>query len=352
MLKKISELTIFLFLILLLFFPNSMRNTFYNRANVRQSIQIIGQAIPYNEYVLREYVVVIENQGNLEARNMRVVLAVNSGSVLKIRIKSQEHYFLMNESAKSKTKEFIFDKFAPNSMAQIAVWTVSNQNDIDITPRIYTTFYGGAAQSYTSLTTVQQTQDIGMVLVHNPFLIWAAIRDKFTQSNALINLSTFAERYGIYNLYELNFEQYTHRFIFLMMISMFPLWIFVLRGRSSIIIVVVLLGALLWLFVNIAVNVNWIIILIGLAFFIRYLAKNDFVRILLILVSVPMIILYILSIKIADVTCLLHTADSIVEYLFCPPVSIPIGLVSVYCFLILYLLMAELRSMSPFKNNS
>jgi hypothetical protein len=262
---------------------------------------------------------------------------------LKILVESTEQYSFLDTTAKNNSKELFFANFTLGSIAHIGIWTVSSQDQTHSIPRLYTTFYGGVAESYLSSITNNETKNTGISLTNGSVILWRIFQERFVQSGIL---DEFSEKYGIYNLKDWNLEN--HEFLSVLVacfVIILSFRVFMSREWTAI-FTGFLLSLLLWLVTNITVNVNWIVIFICFAFFTWMVAKRKlFVGILLLLAS--MLILpayYFLSIKYPIFGCVVSTRN-----LFCSPITIPAGLIFWYGFLVLYLLFTEMENRKSFE---
>lgn len=298
LLKKIPISSSLLLTILLsfasLFFIWTIYGVFQNKAEIRQNLQLIDQPITYNSNLLHEYVATIINTGDYDARNLHIILSIKNGSILKILVTSKEKYSILDTPTRSVSKELFFANFTPNSIAQIGIWTISAKDKGYSVPQLYTTFYGGIAQPYT----IEGIENTKTNLNGRPTILWSKFQERVFQLSLLNNFPRKAEKYGIYNLNELTLEnQEFYWLAIIIAILTLPFWLFTPRAWA-VIITTILISISLWLFTNITVNINWIIIFVYLAFFTSRFAKRDAVRILLALTSIPMVLLYFSSVTL------------------------------------------------------
>lgn len=319
---------------------DTTHNLFGNKFKVKQSLQLIGEPVLYNNNVLREHVATIANTGNHSALNMRIMVSMSNGNILKVLITHQKYSSIVDAHDKNGIREIFISDFAPNSILKIGIWTINSQNEVYTLPQLDATFYGGVVES----STIEEINNDRMGWNYNLIIVLRKLQERFVQSDVLHAFFLNAEKYGVYvGLYDLNLENEELQWLFLVISILLLLFCLFLLPVWLTAIATILVSILLWTFSDITININWVMIFIYLAFFILMFTKKYFVRIVLTLTSIPMVVIYFLSVKLSDFDCIVHASD-VTEFLFCPPISVPIGLIISYSFLILYLLIIELKT--------
>ena len=354
--KGLFWLAVFLFLASIFSSFRVIYDNFLKKPEVRQETVVVGSQVVEDKLASwSQRAIVVHNRGNADARNVYIQFTVPNGKITRVEPYSEEPFNELQTSV-SESRAYTLTRLASGAKILFLTWFVSVSPTIDAgsnqvfmtkapLPIVSTTFDGGTAEAGERLTALEEMQHLGKLLFDGLQSIWLRLEQKLNLSNAgEYIVGTMLPQLGIrYTVTPASANQdMLGALVAIGMLAGFA-WLLLNRVWAGL-ITATFSGLFLWLYLDLKVDVFWLVVPLMLGIAALFTSKSVKERVLLCALLFISIAWLLQSTSVADWSCAANEVSTfaLTAIFLCSQADLDGGLVMGLSVLAAYLLVVDL----------
>jgi len=290
----------------------------------------------------------VENKGNVDAKNIRLQYSLLSGQLLSTKIVSDEAYSISSSETTSNTLVVSLPRLSPG--AQFIMLSESKEGDstrpietLLPSPYISVAFDGGVSLPSTDPTALESVENLGWSVQRGLVVMQEGVTEK-TNARTLRSMTlNVLPVFGIDDFAGLPFANEQFRDALISVLLIVFLSYFLMPRAWAGLLTAILLGTLLWVFSDFTMNVIWLLlalILFEVAFLTTYSRRERFV------IAAFFPVLFVLNVYYigdsSEFLCLFQGFSASSNPLNCMNGQVPGGLTLMFLTIPIYLFVTDL----------